>query len=66
MAKRYKARDILSSDMTAREYAEAKLDMLRREMGINVTLDEKGRLLTRETYVAVDNCARQIIENHWG
>ena len=66
MAKRYKARDILSSDMTAREYAEAKLDMLRREMGINVTLDEKGRLLTRETHVAVDNCARQIIEDHWG
>jgi hypothetical protein len=66
MAKRYKARDILSSEMTVSEYAEAKLDMLRREMGIAVTSTEKGRLLTRETVIAVDNCARQIIEDHWG
>lgn len=66
MAKRYKARDVLSNEMTVREYAEAKLHILRSEMGIAVTLDEKGRLLTRETYVAVDNCARQIIDDHWG
>ena len=66
MAKAYKCRDLLSGSMTVREYAEAKLDMLRNEMGIYPTFEEKGRLRTRETYIAVDNCARQIINDHWG
>jgi hypothetical protein len=66
MAKGYKGRDLLYGTMTVSEYAEAKLDILRREMGIAVTSTEKGRLLTRETVIAVDNCARQIIDDHWG
>lgn len=66
MAKAYKSRNILYGNMTVSEYAEAKLDMLRNEMGIQPTMDEKGRLLTRQSIIAVDNCARQIISDHWG
>lgn len=66
MAKSYLGREGMYGDMTVREYAEWKLYILRREMGIDVTSEEKGRLLTKETVIAVDNCARQIIEDHWG
>lgn len=53
-------------ELTVREYAELKLSILRSELKIPVDEYEVYRLLHCNTEIAVDNCARQIINDHWG
>lgn len=47
------------------EYIKAKLNMLRKEFKIDVTLEEENHMNTLETEISIDRYARKIISNHW-
>lgn len=47
------------------EYKKAKLNMLRKEFKIDVTIEEENHLNTLESEIAIDRYCRTIISNHW-
>ena len=47
------------------QYVEFKLEMLRKEMYIDPTLEEIAHLKSLDSELRIDNAVRSIIERHW-
>lgn len=47
------------------EYKKAKINMLRKEFKVGVTMEEEKHLNELGSEIAVDRYARTIITNHW-
>lgn len=48
-----------------RQYAEAKLNILRNDFYIRPTREEELHLLTLQTQISIDNACLSIINHHW-
>lgn len=48
-----------------RQYAEAKMKILREEFCLNLTREEELHLLTLPTQISIDNAFLSIINHHW-
>lgn len=51
---------------TIQQYREDKIKMLRRDMGIRLTPEQKFHFSELTTEIQIDNYARTVIDNAWG
>lgn len=56
---------LTSWDAPLPEYKKAKINLLKKEFKIDVTVEEENHLNELESEFAVDRYARTIINNHW-
>lgn len=62
---KYRKKDVLSPNLTLDQFREAKMEMLERDMYINLTDKQKAHFNKLTTEIQIDNYARKIIFDAW-
>jgi hypothetical protein len=64
--RKYALNNPLTPGLTVDQYREAKMNMLRKEMGIMLKPEHEQHFRTLTTEIQIDNYARKIIFDAWG
>ena len=63
--RKYALNNPLTPGLTVKQYCEAKMNMLRDEMGIRLKPKHEQHFRTLTTEIQIDNYARTIIFDAW-
>ena len=63
--RKYVRANPLAPNLTVAQYCEAKIEMLRRDMGIRLTYEQKHHFRNLKTEIQIDNYARKVIFDAW-
>ena len=50
---------------TPRQYAKAKIEILKNDFYVNPTKEEEAHVYTLQTRIAIDNACQSIMDRHW-
>jgi hypothetical protein len=59
--KKYRTKDVLNPNLTVKQFCEAKIEMLEKDMAIMLTDKQKAHFRKLENEIQIDNYARKII-----
>lgn len=63
--RKYVRTNPLLPNLTVDQYRDAKMEMLKRDMGIRLTYEQQVHFRTLKTEIQIDNYARKVIFDAW-